>query len=222
MGSASGRRRVLRQIVAAGLLPLFLPRLLQAMSRMPAGRAIYRLQGQVRINGQAADDQSRIGVGDVIETGHDGLVVFVVGSDVFMVKANSYFEVSGTNGLVQLCRLVSGAVLQVFGSGAKKLETGEATIGIRGTAVYMETRTGESYICTCYGTAEMVSRLDPTLREVVKTVHHESPRYFRRTADGRPVIERAPVKNHSDDELILLESLVNRSPPFVLLDNGYR
>lgn len=222
MGDDSGRRRILRQIVAAGLLPLLLPRLLQAMSRMPAGRSIYRLEGEVRVNGRLADEQSRIGVGDVIETGRDGRVIFVVGSDVFMVKADSRFEVIGANGLVQLCRLVSGAVLQVFGSGAKRLETSEAAIGIRGTGVYMESRPGESYICTCYGTAELVSRLDPTMRETVKTVHHESPRVFRRTAAGRAVIEPAPVINHSDDELILLESLVNRSPPFVLFDNGYR
>jgi len=32
------------------------------------------------------------------------------------------------------------------------------------------------------------------------------------------VIERAPVINHKDEELILLESLVGRVPPFVDTD----
>jgi len=212
------RRGVLRGMVAAGLVPLLMPRLLAAMSRLPEGRAIYRLQGTVRVNGAVADEATPITVGDVVETGADGMIIFVIGSDVFMVKANSRYEVQGSNGVVQLCRLVSGAVLQVFGKGTRRLETREAVIGIRGTAVYMEGRQNESYVCTCYGTVDLVARADPAVRETVRTVHHDAPRWIRRGADGRSVIEPAPVINHTDDELILLESLVNRAPPFTLLD----
>lgn len=219
-GSDLRRRALLRRLVAAGLLPALVPRLVAAMSRMPAGRAIYRLQGAVRVNGAAADETTLITVGDVVETGADGMVIFVIGSDVFMVKADSRYEVQGSNGVVHLCRLVTGAVLQVFGKGARRLETREAVIGIRGTAVYMEARPEESYVCTCYGVADLSARADPQVRETVRTVHHESPRWFRRGADGRPVIEPAPVINHTDDELILLESLVRRTPPFMLLDLG--
>lgn len=214
------RRGVLRRMVAAGLVPLLVPRLLAAMSRLPEGRAIYRLQGTVHVNGVAADEATPITVGDVVETGADGMIIFVIGSDVFMVKANSRYEVQGSNGVVQLCRLVTGAVLQVFGKGARRLETREAVIGIRGTAVYMEGRQNESYVCTCYGTADLAARADPAVRETVRTVHHDAPRWIRRGADRRPVIEPAPVINHTDDELILLESLVNRAPPFTLLDFG--
>ena len=48
----------------------------------------------------------------------------------------------------------------------------------------------------------------------MKTVHHDAPRFIYPA--GRPrIIERAPVINHKDEELILLESLVGRVPPFV-------
>ncbi|WP_145987911.1 hypothetical protein [Sulfurivermis fontis] len=219
MKTGTARRAWLRRLAAAGLVPLLTP-LLLAMSRLPAGRTIYRLQGTVRVNGRPVDETTLITLGDVVETGADGMVIFAVGSDVFMVKANSRYEVQGSNGVVQLCRLVTGAVLQVFGQGARRLESGDAVIGVRGTAVYMEARRDESYVCTCYGEAELSSRSDPQLRETVRTTHHETPRWFRRGSDGRPRIEPAPVINHTDDELILLESLVNRTPPFLLLDLG--
>ena len=58
--------------------------------------------------------------------------------------------------------------------------------------------------------------------EDVKTRHHESPRYIYKSVqgDGR-LIAGAPVINHTDEELILLESLVHRKPPFVGSGNRY-
>ena len=54
----------------------------------------------------------------------------------------------------------------------------------------------------------------PAAREVVRTRHHESPRYIY--GKGRAtVVEKAPVINHRDEELILLESLVGRMPAFL-------
>jgi hypothetical protein len=47
----------------------------------------------------------------------------------------------------------------------------------------------------------------------VRTRHHEQPRYIM--AQGAPqMIMNAPVVNHTDAELVLLESLVGRSVPF--------
>ena len=61
---------------------------------------------------------------------------------------------------------------------------------------------------------------EPSARETVRTTHHEQPRYVM--ARGAPqMLMRAPVINHSDAELVLLESLVGRKPPFLALP-GYR
>ena len=68
-------------------------------------------------------------------------------------------------------------------------------------------------MCTCYGTVELASRDDPTARETIRTKHHDQPRYVM--ARGAPqMLMVAPVVNHTDAELILLESLVGRTPPF--------
>jgi hypothetical protein len=54
---------------------------------------------------------------------------------------------------------------------------------------------------------------DPKAGETVRTTHHDQPRYIY--PKGMPrMIERAPVINHTDAELVLLESLVGRKVPF--------
>lgn len=70
---------------------------------------------------------------------------------------------------------------------------------------------GEAHI---NGVAELVPRDDPKEAETVRTKHHDQPRYIY--PKGMPrMIEAAPVVNHTDAELVLLESLVGRRPPFV-------
>ena len=54
---------------------------------------------------------------------------------------------------------------------------------------------------------------DPKARETVRTRHHEQPRYIM--ASGAPqMVVPAPVLNHTDAELTMLESVVGRKPPF--------
>ena len=101
----------------------------------------------------------------------------------------------------------------------KTLRTATATIGIRGTAVYLEAEATRTYVCTCYGEAEIISTADPSARETVRTTRHEQPRYVMGT--GAPqMIMGAPVINHTDVELTMLESLVGRRTPFVQRKDG--
>src|SRR3972149_10100011 len=72
-----------------------------------------------------------------------------------------------------------------------------ATIGIRGTGVYVEAEPARTYVCTCYGEADLEPADDPAERETVRTVHHDEPRYVR--AKGMPqMIMKAPVGKHTD------------------------
>ena len=88
-----------------------------------------------------------------------------------------------------------------------------ATIGNRGTGVYAQDMGDRAYVCTCYGVADIAAADDPSVHETVRTEHHDQPRYIYPQGAERRIV-RAPVFNHTDAELILLESLVGREPPF--------
>jgi len=210
------RRKYLRAGAVAGLTLQFawLRGLLAAGS---VEKGIHRLRGDVRVNGEPAKEGMDIKAGDIITTGAASEVVFVTGKDAFLIRANSRVEAQGVLGALVLSglRVVTGAVLSVFTPGQPKvLRTSTATIGIRGTAVYLEAEESRTYVCTCYGEADIESVMDPTARETVRTTHHEQPRYVM--GSGAPqMLMGAPVVNHTDAELTMLESLVGRRPPFV-------
>ena len=145
----------------------------------------------------------------------------VVNRDAFLLRANARLEVGGA--AADVLRVVTGALLSVFEPRVPKtLRVHNATIGIRGTGIYVESAAERTYVCTCYGEAEIVPTGDPRAAETVRTQRHEQPRYV--LPKGAPqILTKAPVVNHSDDELNLLESLVGRSTPFdpTALDRYY-
>jgi len=49
--------------------------------------------------------------------------------------------------------------------------------------------------------------------KTIRTTHHESPLVIT-DRGGIMAAKPGPVVNHTDDELVLLESLVGREPPF--------
>jgi hypothetical protein len=208
------RRSYLRAGLAGVALQMGWLRGLLAAGSVEKG--VYRVRGDVRVNGGPAKEGMDVKGGDVITTGAGSEVLFVTGRDAFLVRANSRIEVQGAAGALVLTglRIVTGAVLSVFAPGEPKtLRTSTASIGIRGTAVYVEAETARSYVCVCYGVAELVASSDPSARETVRTQHHEQPRYIMGT--GAPqMLMGAPVINHTDAELVMLEGLVGRRPPF--------
>ncbi len=207
-------------LLAASALPLAWARALLASGTVEKG--VYRVRGDVRINGRPAVPGMDVKAGDVVATGPDGEAVFVVYRDAFLVRASSRVEMQGSAGalLVTGLRVVTGAILSVFPPGERKtIRTATATIGIRGTGIYVEAEPARTYVCTCYGEADLEPVDDPAERETVRTIHHDEPRYVM--AKGMPqMIMKAPVVNHTDAELTLLEGLVGREPAFAGM--GYK
>ena len=175
-------------------------------------KGVVRVRGDARINGAPTREGMDVKPGDAVTTAARAEIVFVIDRDAFLLRANSRLEVG--SGAAEVFRLVTGALLSVYQPGRPKtLHAQTATIGIRGTAVYVESAADKTYVCTCYGEAELVPEDDPAARETLKTTHHEQPRYI--LAKGAPqMIMRAPVVNHTDAELVLLELLVGRNVPF--------
>lgn len=58
---------------------------------------------------------------------------------------------------------------------------------------------------------------DASSQVTVESRHHDAAKYV--AAAGR--ILPAPFINHTDDELMLIETLVGRTPPFALFDDSY-
>jgi hypothetical protein len=203
-------------IIGSTLLSLQFVLLRRALALGSVEKGVARVRGDARVNGAPAKEGMDIKAGDVITTGPGGELVFVMGGDAFLVRANARVEVQGQKGslIAAGLRIITGAVLSVFRPGERKtVQTPAATIGIRGTGVYVEAEARRTYVCTCYGEAEIVPVDDPSERETVRTRQHEQPRYVM--AKGAPkMIMGAPVINHTDAELTLLESLVGRQPPF--------
>lgn len=215
------RRIFLLRALAAGLFaasPLARADLFGSVPhKLPAGKSIYSLQGGLHINGQLATIDSVIGSNDTLVTGPGSQAIFVVGKDAFILRENSQLQLSGDNLLVDGLRLVAGALLSVFGKSHHSVATPTAVVGIRGTGLYVEAQPDFSYVCTCYGTTVIDAVADPSRTENIKSKHHDAPRYVY--DDGR--IQPAPFINHTDEELMLIETLVGRTTPFALFDDSY-
>jgi hypothetical protein len=188
--------------------------------RMPAGQSVYDMTGPVMVNGKLIGRDAPISATDNIETGKSAQIVFVVGTDAFVLRENSKLELGGSGVLVNMLRLATGALLSVFGRGSKQVYGVTATIGIRGTGLYIESEPDQTYVCTCYGEVNIAASDDPSVSERIVSTHHDSPRYVLKPGAGKR-IRPAPFKNHTDVELMLIESLVGRTPPFSLFDESY-
>jgi len=197
-------------------------------SKLPAGQSVYRLSGDVRVNDRPATMRTQITPSDTIATGKSSEIVFVVGAHSYILRGDSRMELrgrqEGTSFITDSLRLLTGRLLAVMGRtpGGLRMQTVTATIGIRGTGVYLEADPAQTYFCTCYGTADVASVNDPASRETVESKHHDRPLYILGDpkASGNN-IRRAPFINHTDQELIMIETLVGRQPPFVFPKSDY-
>lgn len=207
------RRTVLRRLAASGILAgSGMAGLLQAALAAEPRTGIRRLRGMVTVDGKPAMLGQQVGIGQTVETGADGEVVFVMGEDAFLQRQNTRFAMEENDGVFVL-RYLSGKVLSVFGKGRKRLITPTAAIGIRGTGCYIEAEPERTYFCLCYGAAVVMPIADANKRKSMRTRHHDYPVYIA-AQRGPQMLVPASVANHDDAELTMLEALVGRVPPF--------
>ena len=123
----------------------------EALAQGEIKTGVARVSGDVRVNGKQAPVGTQVGAGDVIETGRGNAVV-VVNRDAYVVRAGTKLEFGGGASKVEqgTLRLLAGKVLSVFVPGNRvRVATGTATIGIRGTGLYLECVPDCTYACTC-------------------------------------------------------------------------
>ena len=213
--------------------------------KLPAGKSVFEVKGEVLVNGKQATEGTVILPSDKITTGANSYLIAAVGANSFILRDKSVLDLGGSNPLKTVMRLVSGKFLGVFGKLGKdkslSLNTPVATIGIRGTGVYAESDPDKTYLCTCYGTTEMAAQSDydfgggapdargkkkkedsaPVEMAQVTAKHHDAPKYILAQPDAGKRITPAPFINHTDLELMTLEALVGRKTPFGLPASEY-
>ena len=230
--SEESQRRLLIEALAAALLSTAIgSRTVSAQvlgsrpAPLPKGKSIYRIEGQVLVDGQPATTDTRIAANSTIQTGKDGAVIYAVGETAHLQRSESQvtIETKEANSMVVSgLRVLTGKILSVFPSGRPvRMTTRNASIGIRGTGVYMESDPEQTYFCTCYGTADVASASDPASRETVVATHHNRPLYILTGEQPGRNIRPAPFIDHTDQELMLIEALVGRTPPFVFPKDEY-
>lgn len=226
------RRRLLIQALAAGYFGTgmaagdALAQLLGSTpGKLPPGRSIYRLSGEVKVDGKPATIETPIGGRSTLETGRGAELVYAVGASAFVLRGDSrvVLETAQPDSTILTgLRLLSGKILSVFAARRPmQLKANTATIGIRGTGVYMEADPEQTYFCTCYGVADIASNADPRSQETVAAQHHDRPLYIVKGEPAGRNIREAPFINHTDQELMLIEALVGRTPPFVFPKSDY-
>ena len=182
------------------------------------GESVYKIKGDVSVDARKADKNTIIKANSFIKTGSNSLIIFKVGSDAHILRENSEMQLSGENFIEEGLRLVTGKLLSVFGSRSQgsshTLRTTTATIGIRGTGVYAESESDHSYVCTCYGVVDISASKDSNSKERIVAQHHDAPRYIMKNGKEGSLIVPAPMKNHDDEELLLVEAIVGRTTPF--------
>jgi hypothetical protein len=222
------RRHLLQQLAAAGLLANggimgFMQRAL-ANGTNPVPPGLHKLKGTVTVNGDPARAGQLVKPGDTIITGKDGEAIFVIDQDAFLQRGDTTVSFGKTT--ADFMRVATGRILSVFGKGDRQIKFATAVIGIRGTACYIETGEAQrkvgtggtaqerAYFCLCYGAAQVTPTAAPAQSEVISTRHHDHPLYISNDMQMPSMMVSAPVINHTDAELILLENLVGRWPPF--------
>jgi len=214
------RRLFLLQLLAAGALTT-LPGCssspgLSDPTKLPQGRSIFEFSGEVKINNLKATLNSSIGPGDTITTGATSYIIFVVNKDAFILRSNSQMSLP-MDTVRNAFDLNRGKALSVLASRRTLIKTPTAQIGVRGTGVYLEADPEKAYICTCYGGTDLSAADNPNIRETIIAQHHDAPRYiFSAGATSGPQIQPAPFINHDDEELLLIETLVGRTTPYVV------
>ena len=195
--------------------------------RMKAGASFFNINGTVTVNGVVADLTTQVRPGDRVETSADGKTSFVVGRDAYLLRGNSELDLAPAEEEDDLIasgiQLLKGAALMVFGKSPRprNVSTSLATIGLRGTGLYLESEADKTYFCLCYGEVDLTPTADSSQSENIKTRHHDAPKYIRAEDQGAGLITPAPVINHTDLELAVLEELVGREVPFALPDDYY-
>jgi hypothetical protein len=146
------------------------------ITTMSSGRGIRqntRFRGTILVNGKPLSKNTKINANSIIKTrGENSFAKFVIGEDAFIGEANAKVSFKGSNKVASI-KVHKGTFLGAFKKGRKrKITTTNATMGIRGTAVFVEAiskdKTG---FCTYYGKTIAYSNDNISSKKELEATH---------------------------------------------------
>jgi hypothetical protein len=172
---------------------------------------IIELSGDATVNGQRLRPDQSVQTGDEVVTGPRSTLIFAIGNSAFHMRQNTSMVVERGSSItaVSLLRLLTGAVVSVWGKGAnRQIVTPTLTAGIRGTGVYTEMFANQNgartYFCNCYGLVDLAAG---TERELSESTYHQAV-WGEAGLEGRSALTPARAINHTDEELEYLARLI--------------
>jgi len=170
---------------------------------------IYDFKSPVLINGKLANKNSPVTFGDEIITGSRGRIGLRLAGNVYRVGNRSHLTLPKTEKNFTL-NFFFGSVLAVFRSDTPKtIRTHTSVLGVRGTGLYLNVDSEQTFLCTCYGDIEFK---DKENEENVRHIHGEYHNIVVLNHQTRAFSSQA-MKGHKTSDLFELEALANRTPP---------
>jgi hypothetical protein len=184
----------------------------QAFAETPAARgAIEFFEGEVKVDGVAAEIGAKLGAVTRIETGSASSCEIVFDKkNVIRVGQNSVavLDFSGIRKEVTLKKGGLTSVLRNLGKSSAKdtfrVVTDTAVAGVRGTSFCVWADADSSYICACNGTVRTIDAKGGH-EQILSAAHHSARQYTRK--GGVISFSQAGLEHHSDASV---ESLAAR------------
>lgn len=181
---------------------------------------VVEFSGEVWLNGARLRPDQSVQTGDVIETGPQGHLIFVIGLAAFQVRANTALSVmrGATFLTVSELQVKHGGVVSVWAqSKPSRIVTPQVTVNVTAAGLYTEVSAlhSRTYCCNCFGTAQWVTNGE------VKATHAEHHHSFWVDAPqgGTDSLDAAPMIKHTDQELVFLNQLLAQKPLWLNSEN---
>lgn len=138
------------------------------------------------------------------------------GDSGYLIRPNSKVQFLKN----KIHKIFKGSLHGIFGKQTEELviNTPRGTIGIRGTATYIEHQSefDRTYVCNCYGKTNIYDD-NSKLLKVIQSKYH-SPIIINKNYE----LDQSPYNyplNHFDDNIENIEKYLNRTPNWELPDN---
>lgn len=216
-------RRQFLKVISSALLLTLISASANAAEGGLATKSVFRLKGRAWVNGNPVDMNTLIQPNDTVKTAQGSELVFVVGDHAMLLRGGSHLVIEPKQSeslgsqLIGALRLFSGKLLSVSRNKGMNIHTPTATIGVRGTGVYLEAGPERTYFCNCYGEVDVQAVNDIDSKETVVSSHHDKPLYiYGKGPRGQCIhaVDHLSSPNHKDEELVMVEALVGRVPTF--------